>query len=131
MGSDMDHQGTDFVNRLPNEQRNQYAPLGSRQGTLQKKRTRAASEDGLDHKRKCSRLEQGVSIPTSRHPPPVDSGDCQYLVERLLEKRTRRLHKKSVTQYLVRWLGYEEDEDCWVDEKDIHPGLIEQFMVSC
>lgn len=90
-------QGPDFVSRLPKEQRNQYAPLGSRQETLQKKRTRAESEDGLDPKRIRSYLEQRDSIPTSRYPAAVDPEDCQYLVDRLLEKRTRKHSKKSVT----------------------------------
>jgi hypothetical protein len=39
---------------------------------------------------------------------------------RLLERRNRG----RVTEYLVKWEGYGEEDHSWVKEADIHPDLI-------
>jgi hypothetical protein len=49
--------------------------------------------------------------------------DNQYAVERLLERRNRG----RVTEYLVKWEGYGEEDHSWVKEADIHPDLIKDF----
>ncbi len=47
-------------------------------------------------------------------PPPVEiEGEVEYEVERILKERKTR---GGVTHYLVRWVGYGEEEDCWVPE---------------
>ncbi len=58
----------------------------------------------------------------SRHgPPPVDAEDNQYAVERVLACYVRKGRKK----YLVRWLGYGEEDDEEVDEDDVEESLKE------
>jgi len=43
-------------------------------------------------------------------PPPVQiEGQQEYKVERILDERIRRNHKK----YLVKWNGYEEYDATW------------------
>lgn len=57
----------------------------------------------------------------------VELDDDQFLVERLLGKRVRRVRKRKVVQYLVKWKGYSEEENTWADETDIHDDLIEEY----
>lgn len=44
-------------------------------------------------------------------PPVVDVDDGQFLIERLLQKRVRRVKRRKVVQYLVKWKGYLEEEN--------------------
>lgn len=50
--------------------------------------------------------------------------DNQFLIESLLGKRVRRVRKRKVVQYLVKWKGYPEEENTWTDDADIHDDLI-------
>ncbi|KAI9691222.1 MAG: hypothetical protein M1822_008842 [Bathelium mastoideum] len=74
-----------------------------------------------------------MSGPPGSHgpPPPVDAEDGQYLVEDLLEMRVsppgKRICRRT-TQYLVSWMGYGDEHNCWVDEGDIHEGLVRSFL---
>ena len=54
-------------------------------------------------------------------PPPVDAEDNQYAVERVLACYVR----KGRSKYLVRWLGYGEEDDEEVDEDDVEKSLKE------
>lgn len=61
--------------------------------------------------------------PNHELPPPVDSDDGQFEVERLVErKRVGRGFK-----YWVKWRGYPDSENSWVHKKDIHPGIVAAF----
>ena len=53
--------------------------------------------------------------------------DDQFLVESLLSKRVRRVRRRKVIQYLVKWIGYSEEENSWEDEADIHEDLIRDY----
>jgi len=56
-------------------------------------------------------------------PPPVDPEDNQYSVESLLERRVRRLggrNRRKVIQYLVKWEGYGNEHNSWVNETGPH-----------
>jgi hypothetical protein len=67
-----------------------------------------------------------MSVPAITVPVTVDSSDMEiepdeeeeeeYEVERILDMR--RVGRKKV-QYLVRWKGYSEVEDTWVDAQDM------------
>jgi len=61
---------------------------------------------------------------------PVDADDNQYLVERLLERGTflGGRGQQEIVQYLIKWEGYSNDHNCWVDENDIHKDLVESFL---
>ena len=48
----------------------------------------------------------------------MQAGDDVYLVERLLQERTRRGRQ----QFLVRWAGYSEAHDSWEEEANIIRG---------
>jgi hypothetical protein len=53
--------------------------------------------------------------------------DDLFLVESLLGKRVRRIRRRKVVQYLVKWKGYPEEENTWADEADIHEDLIRDY----
>ena len=56
-------------------------------------------------------------------PPPVVPEDNQYEVENILDHDRRR-------RYLVRWAGYDQSEDSWVKEQDIHKELVTEYKAS-
>jgi Reverse transcriptase (RNA-dependent DNA polymerase)/RNase H-like domain found in reverse transcriptase/Integrase zinc binding domain/Chromo (CHRromatin Organisation MOdifier) domain/Integrase core domain len=56
-------------------------------------------------------------------PPPLDAKDNIYQAEQLLDHRKFGRTKK----YLVHWEGYPDSEDSWELEKDIGPGLLEEY----
>lgn len=64
-------------------------------------------------------------------PPAIVSEDDQYIVERLLRRkvvsRGRGRRRRKVTQYFVQWQGYPDEHNTWVDEDDIHEGLITAY----
>jgi len=53
-------------------------------------------------------------------PPPLIPEDNQYEVEKILDHDRRR-------GYLVRWAGYDQSEDSWVSERDIHEDLVREY----
>lgn len=63
---------------------------------------------------------QPDTIPGRVQPPPepvpVD-GDIEYEVQEVIN--SRRTARNQKLQYLVRWKGYQSDEDTWVDEADM------------
>jgi len=58
---------------------------------------------------------------------PVDAENNQFTVERLVEKRVRRVGRRKKVQYLVKWKEYPDSKNTWEDETDIHNDLIEAF----
>lgn len=53
--------------------------------------------------------------------------DDQYIVGRLLGKRVRRIRTRKVVQYFVKWKGYPEEENTWVDKANIHKDLVDDY----
>ncbi|KYQ56071.1 Chromobox protein like protein 5 [Trachymyrmex zeteki] len=63
---------------------------------------------------------------SARDLKPEDVGS-EYEVERLINIRTI----KGRRQFLVRWVGYGENDDTWENEKDLNcPQLIEDFLIE-
>jgi hypothetical protein len=65
-------------------------------------------------------------------PAPVieEDGSEYYKIERIIGKRRRRIRNRYITQYLVKWLGYDESEATWITKQqltdDAH-GFIDSF----
>jgi hypothetical protein len=51
-------------------------------------------------------------------PPPVAwlDGEPYWKVERILLHRDRKIGRKTVRQYLVKWVGYSEEHNMWIDD---------------
>jgi hypothetical protein len=64
--------------------------------------------------------------PALTRPPPVDVADHRFLVEQLLDKRTRGRR----VEYLVRWEGYGPEDDLWEPAHHIDSDLIADFEAS-
>ncbi|GFF87007.1 protein CHROMATIN REMODELING 5 [Aspergillus lentulus] len=44
----------------------------------------------------------------------------EYELERVVAKRTHKTKGGKIkTQYLVKWLGFEDHENTWLDDKDL------------
>ena len=58
-------------------------------------------------------------------PPVVIDESEEYEVERILQHRELR----GKTQYLIRWKGYDQSEDMWLDEQDLGnaPDLLRDY----
>ena len=62
-----------------------------------------------------------------RPPPDLVEGEEEYEVERVLD--SRRHGRGKCLQYLVKWKGYPDSENQWVDAHDLHaPDLISEFQ---
>jgi len=62
----------------------------------------------------------------SRPAPDLVDNEEEYEVEKVLDSRHfGRRHKK---QYLIKWKGYPDSDNEWVDKKDVHaPEVIREF----
>ena len=54
----------------------------------------------------------------TRPPPDLIDGEEEYEVEEILQ--SRRFGRGRKVQYLVKWKGYPESENQWVDWDDLH-----------
>ena len=71
--------------------------------------------------------ETNMHGPNFTEPPPdLIDGEEEYKVKAILD--SRRWGRGHKLQYLIKWKGYSDAENQWVDSKDIHANqLIEQF----
>ena len=64
----------------------------------------------------------------------MDPKDNQFEVERVIDDQVvlvgRGRRKKTITQYWVKWKGYPEDDNSWVNEADMHEDLIKAYMAG-
>ena len=62
-----------------------------------------------------------------RPPPDLIEGEEEYEVERILDSRRHGRGRKI--QYLVKWKGYPDSDNQWVDWNDVHADeALEQFQ---
>jgi hypothetical protein len=50
-------------------------------------------------------------------PTIEEDGSEYYKIERIIGKRRKKDRKKYITEYLVKWLGYDESEATWVTKQ--------------
>src|SRR6266571_7758990 len=62
-------------------------------------------------------------------PPDLIDNEEEYKVEKILD--TRQFGRGHKRQYLVKWKGYPDSDNEWVDHKDVHaPDAIREFKNS-
>ncbi len=67
-----------------------------------------------------------VDSSTPRPPPDrVDdaSGDVHYVVERIIDKRTKGRGRSTRVEYLVKWEGYPDHESTWQGLDDLEDAM--------
>ncbi len=65
----------------------------------------------------------------SRPAPDLVNDKEEYEVETILD--TRQFGKRCKKQYLIKWKGYPDSDNEWVDHKDVHaPEVIREFESS-
>jgi len=70
--------------------------------------------------------EYGVAYP--QPPPELIDGEEEYEVEEILDDRIKP-RTRNQKQYYVKWKGYAQSENSWVDEKDLHASeLLEEYL---
>jgi hypothetical protein len=63
--------------------------------------------------------------------PPIlmDDGSLEYEVEKILDTRLRKKGKRHITEYLIKWLGYDHSYDSWEPKANLHcPKLLKEFL---
>jgi hypothetical protein len=63
-------------------------------------------------------------------PPPVDVEEDRFYVEKLLDKRQRKRGRGVSIEYLVRWRGYGPEDDMWINMKQIHEDVVDDYEAS-
>jgi len=62
----------------------------------------------------------------SRPAPDLIDNEEEYEVEKILD--TRQFGRRRKRQYLIKWKGYPDSDNEWVDKKDVHaPEAIREF----
>jgi len=65
----------------------------------------------------------------SRPPPDLIDNQEEYEVEKILDSRHHG--RRRALQYLVKWKGYPDSDNEWIDHKDVHtPKAIREFKNS-
>ncbi len=65
----------------------------------------------------------------SRPAPDLIDNEEEYKVKKILD--TRQFGRRHKRQYLIKWKGYPDSDNEWVDHKDIHaPEAIREFKNS-
>jgi len=62
----------------------------------------------------------------SRPTPDLVDNEEEYEVEKILD--SRQFSRRCKKQYLIKWKGYPDSDNEWVDKKDVHaPEAIREF----
>jgi hypothetical protein len=63
-------------------------------------------------------------------PPPLPEiidGSPYYLVDQVLAHRIRRVRRKRVHEYLIKWKGYTDEHNSWEPAKNLTPECLREF----
>jgi chromodomain-containing protein len=72
--------------------------------------------------------EYGKAYP--QLPPELIDGEEEYKIEETLDNCIK-LRTCNLKQYFVKWKGYAQSENSWVNEKDLHTSdLLEDYLAS-
>ncbi|KAG4079266.1 hypothetical protein HA402_006989 [Bradysia odoriphaga] len=73
-------------------------------------------------------MNKSKSKKNRRHkPPPIYKGDpFVFEVDQILKKRKNG----DKTEYLIKWSGYPDSENAWIDESDITEDLTNEFNLQ-
>jgi len=70
--------------------------------------------------------EYGKAYPQPPH--ELIDGEEEYEVEEILDDHIKP-RTRNQKQYYVKWKGYAQSENSWVDEKDLHASeLLEEYL---
>jgi chromodomain-containing protein/p58 integrase-like protein len=72
--------------------------------------------------------EYGKAYP--QPPPELIDGEEEYKIEEILDDCIKP-RTCNLKQYFVKWKGYAQSENSWVNEKDLHASdLLEEYLAS-
>ena len=56
-----------------------------------------------------------------------------FEIEDIIDHGRKKVDKKYATKYKVRWKGYDEDHDKWLEEKDLSnaKGILKKHKQHC
>jgi hypothetical protein len=63
-------------------------------------------------------------------PTIEEDGTEYYKIERIIDKRKRKVRNRCITQYLVQWLGYDQSEAMWITKQQLTDdayGFIDEY----
>jgi hypothetical protein len=65
-------------------------------------------------------------VPLPPEPEVVD-GVPYYAAEKILSHRVRKVGKRKVHEYLIKWQNYDDTHNSWEPKKNLTPALLESF----
>lgn len=65
------------------------------------------------------RFKDGSAFKPLPPPPQVIDGEQWYAIETILSHRERKVNRRKVTEYLVKWQGYDESHNSWEPESNV------------
>lgn len=57
----------------------------------------------------------------------IEDGLPYYQVEHILATRVRRVGRKKVQEFLIKWLGYDDSHNSWEPRANLTPDLLEHY----
>jgi hypothetical protein len=69
---------------------------------------------------------RGTPAPDIPEPDVID-GIPFYKVERILSHRIKRVGKKKIREFLIKWQGYDDTHNSWEPEKNLTPDLLQDY----
>ena len=65
--------------------------------------------------------------PDPKLPMLDDNNEPWYRVDKILSHRERKIRKKVVKEYLIKWLGYSDEHNSYEPAANISPDLLHDY----
>ena len=65
--------------------------------------------------------------PFPRPLPDLIEGEPYFKVDRILSHRQRKVGRRVVHEYLIKWLGYPDTDNSWEPESNLTPDLVQAY----